>query len=215
MKMDLSAGFVGENSQEYTGTERRGSARFVSLIRAAKLIGADGEFICVIRDVSATGISLRTFHPLPAGTKFALELQNGETFVIEPTRRDGLDASFEFEQRVSVERLIRESWNYPKRQLRLNIAIGMSLSSLTAEGEATTINLSQQGARVSCDAAFALGQSIRVKSDSFPETRATVRWRKNGEYGLVFENTLTLRQFALLAAAVQCPKLLDGAPVAA
>ena len=167
--------------------------------------------MCVIRDVSAVGISLRTFHSLPAGKDISLELQNGETYDLHETRREGFEASYRFDRSVEVERLIRESWNFPKRQLRLNIAIPLKLSSLTQTTPAMSLNLSQQGARVKCDAPFAIDQTLRVSGSHLPETGAKVRWRKEANYGLVFENTLSLREFALMAAAVQCPAMLQDA----
>ena len=213
--MDYSAGLGLQAAQDFDFTEKRSAARYTSLIRSAKLVCGEGEFICVIRDVSSTGISLRTFHALPHEPTIALELQNGETYELVETRRNGREASYRFDRPVAVERLIHESWNFPKRQLRLNIAIPLTLSSLSGTGEAETVNLSQQGARVACDAPFAIDQSLRVTSDCFPETRAKVRWRKNAHYGLVFENTFSLREFALMAAAVQCPAMIEETPDAA
>ena len=213
--MDYSGGFGLERENTGDMTEQRGAPRYTSLIRSAKLVCGQGEFLCVIRDVSATGISLRTFHALPEERTIALELQNGETYEISETRRGDFEASYQFDRPVAVERLIQETWNYPKRQLRLNIGIPLHLASLTDRADATTVNLSQQGARVACDAAFALDQTLRVTGPSFPETRAKVRWRKDGHYGLVFENTFSLRQFSLMAAAVQCPSMLENLPSAA
>ncbi len=213
--MDYSSGFGADSRPVSDPTEQRGAPRYTSLIRSAKLVCGQGEFLCVIRDVSATGVSLRTFHALPDDRILALELQNGETYEIKEIRRNGFEASYQFDRPVTVERLIHETWNFPKRQLRLNIAIPLELSTLTASGEADTVNLSQQGARVACDASFAIDQTIRVAGKSFPETRAKVRWRKDGHYGLVFENTFSLREFSLMAAAVQCPVMLEETPSAA
>lgn len=207
--MDYSAGFNADDRDVVGGSDQRGAPRYASLIRAAKLVCGQGEFLCVIRDVSATGISLRTFHALPTDPTVALELQNGETYEIKEVRRSGKEASYRFDRPVAVERLIQESWNFPKRQLRLNICIPLTVSSLTQKGEAVTLNLSQQGARIECDAVFALDQMVRIDSEHFPETRAKVRWRKDANYGLVFENTFSLREFSLMAAAVQCPPMLQ------
>ena len=213
--MDYSSGLGADSEPVSDPTDQRAAPRYTSLIRSAKLVCSQGEFLCVIRDVSSTGISLRTFHALPSERVIALELQNAETYEIKEVRRNGLEASYQFDRPVTVERLIHETWNFPKRQLRLNIAIPLELSSLTDSGTAETINLSQQGARVACDAGFAIDQTIRVTGPSFPETRAKVRWRKDGHYGLVFENTFSLREFSLMSAAVQCPALLEETPSAA
>ena len=57
--------------------DSRITPRFTLLIRAAKLICQQGEFICVIRDISSTGVSLRLFHALPRCDSFVLEFQTG------------------------------------------------------------------------------------------------------------------------------------------
>ena len=206
--MEYSAALNADQELGLRAVEQRGAPRYTSLIRAAKLVCGQGEFLCVIKDVSATGISFRTFHALPCERNIALELQNGETYEMAEVRRDGFEASYRFAEPVEVEKLIDETWNFPKRQLRLNIAVPLTVSSIATKAKATTINLSQQGARIECDATFAMDQKLAVAGDCLRETRATVRWRRDAEYGLVFDHTLSLREFAILAAAVQCPEML-------
>lgn len=205
--MEYMAGQVGEDS---AGREdQRAAPRYHSLIRSAKLISAAGEFLCVIRDVSATGIGLRGFHRLPADKSAALELQNGETFELTAVRRQGLDGSYRFTRPIEVERLISETWTYPKRQLRLNLCVPLTITTLTQRAEAVTLNLSQQGTRVECDAVFAIDQNVRIRGQGLADIRAKVRWRRDANYGLVFENIFSLRELALLAASLQCPMLLE------
>ncbi|WP_369026364.1 PilZ domain-containing protein [Qipengyuania sp. RANM35] len=189
-------------------SDQRSAPRYTSLIRAAKLVCGQGEFVCVIRDVSSTGVSLRTFHALPTDVSIALELQNGETYELRQVRRNGFEASYRFLKPVPVERLIHENWNFPKRQLRLNLVMPLTISTLTQKANALSLNISQQGARVECDAVFAIDQNVRVYNDFVPEIRCKVRWRRDANYGLAFDNFFTLREFALLAARVQCPILL-------
>ena len=42
------------------------------------------------------------------------------------------------------------------------------------------------------------------------EIRAKVRWRRERHYGVVFDDTFALGDFARLAARLQAPALLDG-----
>lgn len=189
-------------------SERRAAPRFTSVIRAAKLVSAQGEFVCIVRDVSSSGISLRTFHQLPIGAQMALELQNGELYELTLVREEGREASFTFNHAVEVQNLIRESWEFPKRALRLNIAIPLTVSTPSLEEVAITHNLSQQGARIECDAMLAIDETIKLDGGHLPEIKAKVRWRRDSLYGLVFENTFSLGEFALLAAGLQSPSLL-------
>ncbi|OBX18086.1 hypothetical protein A9995_13040 [Erythrobacter sp. QSSC1-22B] len=206
--MDLLSIDSTTGQEASTDADQRAAKRYTSLIRAAKLVSAHGEFVCVIRDVSSLGISLRMFHDLPTDEIMGLELQNGDSFELRKVRVNGREASFTFEDEVEVDRLIRETWNYPKRQLRLNLTIPLSVTSLTGRGEAITSNLSQQGASIECDARFALDQTVRLEGKQMPELRAKIRWRKENCYGVVFDNTFTLREFGVLAAKVQCPALV-------
>ena len=203
----------GATCGEAAGADQRAAKRYTSLIRAAKLVSAHGEFVCVIRDVSSVGISLRMFHDVPEDETMGLELQNGDSFELRTVRNNGKEASFTFADQVEVERLIRENWNYPKRQLRLNLTIPLSVASLTGKSEAITSNLSQQGASIECDARFALDQTVRIHNKQMPELRAKVRWRKGNCYGLVFDNTFSLREFGILAAKMQCPALVRNGDV--
>ncbi|MBX7494734.1 PilZ domain-containing protein [Qipengyuania sp. 6B39] len=210
--MDFTSGRVTATAEQTpdSGLEQRSAPRFTSLIRAAKLVCGQGEFVCVIRDVSASGVSLRTFHGLPTDADVALELQNGESYELEQVRANGFDASYRFQGKVDVERLISENWSFPKRQLRLNIMMPVRASTLTQRSNAFITNMSQQGARLECDNVFAIDQSIRIENDYMPEVRCKVRWRRDANYGLAFDNFFSLREFALLAARVQCPLLLQA-----
>lgn len=188
--------------------EARSAPRFASLIRAAKIHFSLGEFVCVIRDVSATGVGLRGFHGFPAEDEAVLELGNGMRYPVVRVRQHGFDASYRFADPVDVEQLISESWQYKKRQLRLAIAVRLTVTSLRGRFEGVTENLSQQGCRLALDEHLALDQPLRLEGVAFPEIRAKVRWRREACYGLVFDDTFSLRDFALLVAAAQAPELL-------
>ena len=190
--------------------EQRGAHRFTSMIRAAKLVCAQGEFVCVIRDVSESGISVKTFHPLPEHHAMSLELQNGERFDLDLVRHNDNQASFRFKDSVALDNLLQEDWNYPKRQLRLGINIPVQLVMLTGRFDAYISNLSQQGARLESDVVLAIDQKFSIHTDELPEIRATTRWRRDSNYGCVFETTFALQEFAYMAAMLQCPVLFEG-----
>ena len=193
--------------EEALRPEQRAAPRFTSLIRSAKLVGGQGEFVCVVRDVSSSGVRIHCFHAVPSERAMALELQNGEVFEIERVRDDGQEASFRFAAEVPIERLICDAQLYPRRLLRLNIAIPLTLRTLAGPVAAVTQNISQQGCRLECAMPLALAQPVIVESPHLPALRAKVRWRRDGALGLVFDDTFTLKDFAVHAARLQCPAL--------
>jgi len=195
-----------------TGEEMRAAPRFTLLIRAAKLISAQGEFVCVIRDVSETGVSVRLFHTLPGCKDFALHLAAGAAYEITPVWERGNEAGFAFVKTVAVQQLISESGEYPKRGLRLGLCFPVTIASLAQRLEGVVENLSQQGARIACDGLLAIDQSVRIDvpgiNGEMREVRAKVRWRRDSRYGVVFDDTFALGDFARLAARLQAPALL-------
>ncbi|MDP5104139.1 MAG: PilZ domain-containing protein [Erythrobacter sp.] len=195
------------------GAELRAAPRFTLLIRAAKLVSAQGEFVCVIRDVSETGVSVRLFHALPGCKHFALHMPTGTVYEITNVWERGNEAGFSFDQTVNVPQLIGESGEYPKRGLRLGVCFPVTVVTLTDRSEAVVENLSQQGARIACDGLLAIDQTMRIAmpgaDGSVRDVRAKVRWRRGSDYGVVFEDTFALGEFARLAARLQAPALLE------
>ncbi len=201
-----------EPTPDTPGAEQRAAPRFTLLIRAAKLVSAQGEFVCVIRDVSETGVSVRLFHALPGCKDFALHMPAGAVYEISRVWEKGNEAGFTFTEAVEVERLVNESSEYPKRGLRLGLCFPVTINLLAGSFEAVVENLSQQGARLTCDRLLAIDQTVRLAMPDLSgkprEVRAKVRWRREQHYGVVFDDTFTLGDFARLAALLQAPALL-------
>lgn len=200
---------AGQPGGRTTGAaEQRSAPRYVSLIRAAKLVTPEGEFACVVRDVSQTGTRIKLFHPLPPGRmQMTLELPNGERFELRLVRTGEGEASFVFAHPVPVERLVREHWSFPKRQFRLRLRQPARLLAAGGQWDAEIGNLSQQGAQLITEARLATNEMLRIEAAVLPAIRAKVRWQRRGLYGVVFEDTFSLSQLACLAAQIQCPSL--------
>jgi hypothetical protein len=205
-----------EPLDETAETEQRRAPRVTLLIRAAKLVSTQGEFVCVIRDVSETGVSVRLFHALPTCTDFELHMPAGAAYPVAPVWQRDNEAGFAFAEPVEVAQLVNEASEYPKRGLRLAVCFPVTLSTLKGSCEGVVENLSQQGARVTCDALLAIDQSLRISAPGLAgetrDVRAKVRWRRDRNYGVVFDDTFTLGDFARLAARLQAPGLLDPVP---
>jgi len=201
-----------EVAPDTPGADQRASPRFTLLIRAAKLVSAQGEFVCVIRDVSETGVSVRLFHALPSCKDYALHMPAGATYEVSCVWQRENEAGFTFAQSVQVDQLVNEASDYPKRGLRLGLCFPVMVHTLSGSFDAVVENLSQQGARITCDQLLAIDQNVRIAAQGLiyktREVRAKVRWRRERQYGVVFDDTFTLGEFARLAAQLQAPALI-------
>ena len=181
--------------------EQRNAARFTLLIRAAKLIAGDDEFLVVVRDVSREGLKVRTFHPLPEHGDFAIELANGERHLVDKIWEDGEIKGFRFHDPVALEQLLAEGPSGKRRRpvrVRLNVPVKVFAGVRRCAG--VFVDLSQNGACMASDEHLALGQRLRIECPGLPELTGRVRWRRAPLYGLSFEQTFRLDDLARVTA---------------
>lgn len=183
--------------------EHRAAQRYTPLIRTAKITGAAGEFLCVVSDISATGVSVRLFHPLPRNSALKLEMPNGEQLPVEPVWERDSRAGFRFASPIDLTRALAGHSQWPKRPIRLNLDMPATLAGLTGRFDATIRNISLQGAQVECGARLAIDQRLRLSSKVLPEIVTKVRWRNGRFYGLIFDNTFQFDDLARIAAFAQ------------
>jgi len=193
---------VGPGAGIVDGADLRAAPRVGLLIRPAKLIAPSGEYLCVLRDASATGVKVRCFHPLPAQA-MVLELGNGDRYEVERMWEQGDHAGLRFRQAIPVEYLIKESGPYPKRPVRLRLTLSALLVAGRDVVRVVIHDLSQQGARIECAEPLALDRRFRLEIPGVPPITAKVRWRRLPSAGLVFEDTFRLEDFARLAFRLQ------------
>jgi len=181
------------------GPDQRCAPRFTLLIRAAKLICPTGEFLCVVRDASETGVSVRLFHPLPQDVPLSLEMPNGDCLPLERVWEEEGKAGFRFAGKVGIERIVDCPSRFARRAVRVNVEVPCELLAGIRRAPGTIHNLSQQGALISSTDKLSLMQRVKIRADGMPEIAGKVRWRRNDSYGLSFEDTFQFAELAALA----------------
>ncbi|KRA80353.1 PilZ domain-containing protein [Altererythrobacter sp. Root672] len=201
VRKEAIASVTEDGDAEYS--EQRGAPRLRLLIRAAKLVSSQGEYLCVVRDASEGGVSVRLFHPLPADDALTLELQNGDRYPLVRVWEEDGKAGFQFENPADLERIVESPSRFAKRAVRVNVSLPCVVRFGDREVYAMLCNLSQQGGRITTSERLSLVQRIRIEADGFPEVAAKVRWRRGETYGLSFENNLQFEELARIAFDLQ------------
>lgn len=184
------------------GAEMRAAPRFSLMIRAAKLVGTRGEYLCVVRDVSATGTRLRLFHEAPQEAHLFLELGSGDRFAVERVWERDSHAGFRFAAPIDVEAFIEEPRSHQRKGLRLKIERPGLVHASGLAAPAMMRDISQQGARIDTGMFLAVEELLRLEVDGLPPRVAKVRWRREQSYGLIFEETFRLDELARHAHAL-------------
>lgn len=183
--------------------DQRCAPRFTLLIRSAKLTTPDAEFLCVVRDASDTGISVRLFHPLPAEVPITLELPNGDRHPLERVWEEEGKAGFRFADEADLMRIIEGPSRFSKRALRVNLELPCEIVAGLRRAAGTLRNLSQQGALITTEERLSLVQRVKLTAPGMPEVAAKVRWRRNDQYGLSFEDNFQFSDLALVVHDLQ------------
>jgi hypothetical protein len=209
---ELIESVVGEPDSMTDGAEMRGAPRFTLMLRSAKLIADDCEYLCIIRDVSETGVKLRLFHAVPPAGLLMLETASGRRHAMELVWEGHSEAGFRFVTPINVDGFVSESGPYPKRPLRLRVQhpAGVRIGGETIP--ATILDISRQGARIEVGTKLALGQKFWLEAQELPVFQGTVCWRRMPEYGVVFSQVMGLEELAQRASRMERP--LTEAPEA-
>jgi PilZ domain len=195
------------------GAEMRGAPRFTLMLRSAKLIADDHEYLCIIRDVSETGVKLRLFHPVPPASSLLLETPSGRRHAMEVVWEGHSEAGFRFAEPIDVDGFVSESGPYPKRPLRLRVHHPACVRIGNDGHPATILDISRQGARITVGVKLAIGQKFWLEAEELPLFQATVCWRRMPEYGVVFGQVMGLEELAQRASRME--RALSEVPQAA
>ena len=185
------------------GPEGRGAERFTLLVCTAKLVVDGREYLCVLRDASATGVKLRLFHPMPPGEHFALELNSGERHPMQLRWSREDHAGFQFDTPIDVRALIDDRGQFPKRQIRVTVAHEVVVRAHNREFTAVLRNISQGGFCMESPERLLPQETARIQIPGFPVIIARVCWRDHPRYGVVFEGGFGLEELARMLAPLQ------------
>lgn len=206
-------------SQELSSTQlsadQRSDNRVSLLLRAGKLIAEQGEFLCIVRDVSAGGIKVRLLHDLPRVNRLELELANGESYPLELVWQNEGHAGFRFLDRpIDLVTVVDEPSRFPKRGIRLRLEMPVEIRLGEELHCAKLCDLSQHGAQIEIEPGLAIGQRVSLRAEGFAELESRVRWRRRGAHGLVFQRSFRLDELALLTAQLRASPATPTSSVA-
>lgn len=183
--------------------ERRDAPRFPLLMRTAKLLCESGEYICMVRDVSAGGAMIRLFHEVPPDTHVFLELASGDRYAMQRRWHRKDRAGYRFSSRIAVNEFIEEPSIHPRRPLRLRLYRTALVTADGRDSKAMLRNISQQGACVETSSRLSEGTELRLEVAGLPIRFGTVRWQSERAYGVVFQQAFPLEDFARYTLALQ------------
>jgi hypothetical protein len=180
-------------------TDNRADERLLALLPVAKLVAADWQDLCRIRNISAGGIMAETTTPHETGTAVRVELASGQEINSQIIWVRGTILGIKFDQTVDLREVLaarRPRIGFRPRPARLEIKCGgtIKLNGLYHKVEVKDISLG--GIKIFLPQKTCVGKDVLVTIESLRAIKGTIRWQKDGLMGIVFHHPLSFDELA-------------------
>jgi hypothetical protein len=167
--------------------DRRHDERYVSLLRVGALTIEDRRELCLIRNISAGGMMIRPYSPIPAGTRVSIELKHGDSVRgVAQWSEQGL-VGVAFEAQIDVLALLNSPGGRPRpRMPRIELSCTASLRNNGTVFRARVANISQGGICVDSPVDLELGTDVVVTLSGLHAAAGVVKWKDAAFYGIGF-----------------------------
>lgn len=180
--------------------ERRRSVRTATVFQLAKITSGGREELCMVRDVSPTGLKAEVYHSLDVGAAVAIELKTGHGLTGHVIWADHAFVGVHFDTAVPVQEMLAHC-AFDDRLTRMRpprIELDL-LATVTVYGvplEVRVRNLSLAGLAVAADLALPRDEPCKITLPGLDARKAMVRWSREGEAGLQLDEPIDFAEFA-------------------
>lgn len=180
-------------------SEQRVDERHRTVLQVAKLATAQGEELCILRDVSGGGFQAVVYRNLAVGDVVSLELRTGRRMAGRVAWTNGSLIGAAFDQKVPILSYLAHQafaeMGRGARPPRVRIDEPAALRVGTGVSAVDIIDASQAGMRVRSEHVLSAGNIVQIAADGLGERSASICWCRDGEVGLRFKQPLSFRDF--------------------
>lgn len=175
--------------------ERRSEERYLTLLRVGSIVTDGRRELCLIRNISAGGMMIRAYSPLPIGASVAVELKQGDPVNgLVQWVEDGL-TGIAFHSPIDVLGLLAPPGDGPKPRLpRIEVDCTAWVRQDAEVIRTRLINVSQGGVRIECAAQLAVGADAVVTLPGLTPAAGVVKWSEGNSYGIGFNRPIVLSE---------------------
>jgi len=173
--------------------QRRKSDRHFSLLRVATLVIGSRRELCLVKNMSAGGMLIRTYSDIAEGTNLTIELKQDAPIggTVRWVKDDCVGVTFDAP--VDVVDLISVSVDGPRQRLpRVDVDCMAWVREGATMHRARTINISQGGARIVTSSDLPARADLVITLVGLTPIAGVLRWKDGDQYGIAFNRSLAL-----------------------
>lgn len=172
--------------------ERRTEERQTTLLRVGKLVTAEDERLCMIRNISSAGAMIKLYQPIAVGAAVAVEVTPDCPVAAKVIWVQDELAGIAFDTPIDVVAALRGDrpegpYRRVARTPRLQVRRPALMHTDDIEREVMLCDLSLNGAKIETDAALPGDTEIALFVDGLPPLSGRVRWCHDARAGVEFD----------------------------
>jgi hypothetical protein len=175
--------------------DARSDERHLTLFRVGALIVGEMRELCLIKNVSASGMMIRTYSAIGEDTELSVALKQGQLVRGRVRWVRGHDVGIAFDQRIDVVDLLSSSMEGPRpRMPRVEIRCTGSARQGAAISVIRLHDISQGGLKAESSRALTVGAEAVVTLPELAPIAGIVRWQDGQVHGIGFNRLLSLSE---------------------
>lgn len=174
--------------------ERRGHERHLTILRVAMLHVGDTKELCVVRNISAGGLSARVYRTFEVGETVQVEFRNDERLPGTVKWVREFEIGVGFDEEISVEAVLTSRWatedGRRQRLPRIDLECPCQLRVGARFYLATLVDISQGGAKVQLRRPLQGDADAILTLPDLGWLESSIRWADGPKVGLAFNERL-------------------------
>ncbi|WP_328592387.1 PilZ domain-containing protein [Flavisphingopyxis soli] len=177
--------------------EDRAAPRFRTLLQSARLIGEKSQSLCIVRDVSETGMKVRLFGTVAVDDRVCVEFKGGRTVFASVKWIEDRFAGLAFETPIDLQKIFDTAQpEYSYRAPRLEIDATATVTFGRAKLPMTILDISTSGIKLLGGDALIRGEDVTIDIEGLVRSNAVVKWKASDLVGLELEHPIPVERLA-------------------
>jgi hypothetical protein len=179
--------------------DQRADERHRLVLQVAKLATAQGDELCILRNVSAGGLQAVVYRSFAVGERVTFEFRTKRRMPGRVVWATGSLIGVAFDRKVPILAYLAhqaiEEMGRRVRPPRIRIGEQGILCVADRIFPVVIVDASEAGMRIGTGEILSVGETCRVAADGLGDRGAVVRWCSDGEIGLQLDQPLAFREF--------------------
>lgn len=175
--------------------DRREGERHLTLYRVGSITIDGRRELCLIKNISAGGMMIRAYCPIPAGAALSIELKSGQPVTGRVSWANEHNVGVAFDQPIDVIEILTASADGPRpRMPRIEVDCVACIRDGANIYRLPVCDISQGGLKLKGDPPLEHGCDLSVSLPGLAPQPAALRWRQDGCLGISFNRLVPLAE---------------------